>query len=311
MECIKSTKKIPLGRLITINSVQDPENQHAAFLVYLWMMTLLLTGSTSGIGWETLKALLPEFNLVILPVRNLKKGEKMIQKLGGKEKIRLVEMDLSLMKSVKKGCEEILTLTDSIDVLINNAGGMFPARKLTAEGLDLTFATNHLGHFFLTCELLPALKKGDAKIINVSSEAHWIASDPRRDFSLKKASNTTSSYGKVKLFNILFTNELKSRYESNGLYSYSLHPGAVKTAFGSETSGFTKALIRVTQLFFISPKAGAENTIFLAKTPKNKLTNGAYYVRKKVKSPSKFGKNPQLSAELWTYSEEVLKSLGY
>mgnify|MGYP002654905890 CR=1 FL=1 len=311
MECIKSTKKIPLGRLITINSVQDPENQQAAFLVYLWMMTLLLTGSTSGIGWETLKALLPEFNLVILPVRNLKKGEKMIQKLGGKEKIRLVEMDLSLMKSVKKGCEEILTLTDSIDVLINNAGGMFPAGKLTAEGLDLTFATNHLGHFFLTRELLPALKKGDAKIINVSSEAHWIASDPRRDFSLKKASNTTSSYGKVKLFNILFTNELKSRFESNGLYSYSLHPGAVKTAFGSETSGFTKALIRVTQLFFISPKAGAENTIFLAKTPKNKLTNGAYYVRKKVKSPSKFGKNPQLSAELWTYSEEVLKSLGY
>lgn len=235
----------------------------------------------------------------------------MIQKLNGKEKIRLVEMDLSLMDSVKKGSLQILTLTDSIEVLINNAGGMFPAGKNTAEGLDLTFATNHLGHFFLTRELLPALEKGKAKIINVSSEAHWIAPDPRKDFSLKKSSNTTSAYGKVKLYNILFTSALKSKFGGRGITSYALHPGAVKTAFGSETSGLTKAIIRVTQLFFISPKAGAENTIFIAKTPKKNLTNGAYYVRKKVKSPSKFGKNAQLSTDLWTYSEGVLDSLGY
>lgn len=274
-------------------------------------MKIVLTGSTSGIGWETLKALLPEAELVILPVRNPVKAEKMISKLPEKDKIRLVEMDLSLMASVKKGCSEILKLTDSIDVLINNAGGMFPAGKQTEEGLDLTFATNHLGHFLLTRELLPALKKGKAKIINLSSVAHWISSDPSRDFSLKKSSTTTSAYGRVKLYNILFTNEIKSKFESMGISSFSLHPGAVRTAFGSETSVITKAIIRASQLFFISSKAGAQTTIFLAITPKNKLINGAYYVRKKVKTPSRVARNPKISAGLWTYSEEVLKSLGY
>lgn len=274
-------------------------------------MKLVLTGSTSGIGWETLKALLPNTELVILPVRNLGKAEKMISKLPENDKIRLVKMDLSLMASVKKGSSEILKLTDSIDVLINNAGGMFPAGKQTEEGLDLTFSTNHLGHFLLTRELLPALKKGNAKIINVSSEAHWIASDPRKDFSLKKSSNTTSAYGKAKLYNILFTNELKTRFESLGINSFSLHPGAVRTAFGSETSIITKAIIRATQLFFISPKAGAQTTIFLANTPKNKLINGAYFIRKKVKSPSRLARNPKISAGLWSYSEDVLKSLGH
>lgn len=274
-------------------------------------MKLVLTGSTSGIGWETLKDLLPNAELVILPVRNLAKAEKMITKLQGREKIRLVEMDLSSMESVKKASFEILKLTETLDLLINNAGGMFPGGALTKEGLDLTFSTNHLGHFLLTRELLPALKNGKAKIINVSSEAHRIATDPSKDLSLKTSSNTASAYGKVKLYNILFTNEMKIQFESLEISSYALHPGAVRTAFGSETSGITKAIIRVTQLFFISPKAGAATTLFLAKSEKDKLRNGGYYVRKKVKKPSGLSRDPELSSKLWAYSEEVLKSLGY
>lgn len=274
-------------------------------------MNLVLTGSTSGIGWETLKELLPEFELVILPVRNIEKAEKMIAGLPEKEKIRIVSMDLSEMKSVKTGAKEILKLTDKIDVLINNAGGMFPAKKLTSEGLDMTFATNHLGHFLLTQELLPALKKGKAKIINISSEAHRFSGDPNEDFSIKKSLNTGSAYGKVKLYNILFTNELKNRFESDRISAYSLHPGAVRTAFGSETSGIAKVIIRFTQLFFISPKAGAKTTVYLAKTPKENLRNGSYYVRRKPKSPSSFGLSPELSAKLWDYSEEVLSEIKF
>lgn len=274
-------------------------------------MNLVLTGSTSGIGWETLKELLPEFEIVFLPVRNIEKAEKMISKIPGKEKIKLIPMDLSVMKSVYDGALKILQFTDQIDVLINNAGGMFPAGKNTTDGLDMTFATNHLGHFLLTQKLLPALKKGKAKIINVSSEAHRFSGDPNKDLSLKKSSNTGSSYGRVKLYNILFTNELVNRFESYGISSYSLHPGAVRTAFGSETSGLVKGIIRLTQLFFISPKAGAQTTIFLVKTPKEKLRNGGYYVRKKAKTPSSLGKNKTLATNLWSYSEETLKSLGF
>ncbi|HSF53618.1 MAG TPA: SDR family NAD(P)-dependent oxidoreductase [Algoriphagus sp.] len=274
-------------------------------------MNLVLTGSTSGIGWETLKALLPDFDTVLLPVRNMEKAQKRIASLAGKEKIKLIPMDLSEMKSVKTGAKEILKLTDQINVLINNAGGMYPAGKSTSDGLDMTFATNHLGHFLLTKELMPALKKGKAKIINVSSEAHRFSGDPSKDFGLKKSSNTGSAYAKVKLYNILFTKELKTRFESEGISSYSLHPGAVKTAFGSETSGLAKAIIRVTQLFFISPKAGAQTTIFLAKAPKDQLRNGGYYVRKKAKSPSRTALNQHLSSLLWNYSEEILKSKGF
>jgi len=274
-------------------------------------MNLVLTGSTSGIGWETLKVLLPQFDLVILPVRNSEKAQKMIADLSEKEKIRIINMDLSEMNSVKSAAKEILKLSDKIDVLINNAGGMFPAKKLTREGLDMTFATNHLGHFLLTQELMPALKKGKAKIINLSSEAHRFSGDPSADFSLKKSSNTGSAYGRVKLYNILFTNELKNRFESDGISAYSVHPGAVKTAFGSETTSITKGIIRLTQLFFISPKAGAQTTIFLAKTPAGNLRNGSYYVRKKPKSPSSTALNQHLGKELWDYSEEVLGKLKF
>lgn len=274
-------------------------------------MNLVLTGSTSGIGWETLKALLPSFEIVFLPVRNIEKAKKKIAFLSSKEKIKLIPMDLSDMKSVKSGAKEILQFADQIDVLINNAGGMFPSGKTTSDGLDMTFATNHLGHFLLAKELMPALKKGKAKIIHVSSEAHRFGTDPTKDLSLKKSSNTGSAYGRVKLYNILFSNEMKSRFESDGISSYSLHPGAVKTAFGSETTGLLKGFIRLTQLFFISPKSGAETTIFLAKTSKDQLHNGAYYVRKKAKIPSSLGRNKSLSAQLWKYSEDVLKTSGY
>jgi NAD(P)-dependent dehydrogenase (short-subunit alcohol dehydrogenase family) len=273
-------------------------------------MNLVLTGGTSGIGWETLKALLPNFERVFLSVRNRNKAEKMLQSLPKKENIVLIDMDLSNMSEVKRGAKEILEQCEKIDVLINNAGGMYPAGKKTAEGLDLTFATNHLGHFLLTQELLPALIKARGRIINVSSEAHRIPSNPRKDFGLSKSSNTGSAYGKVKLYNILFTNELKNNYESNGISAFSLHPGAVRTAFGSETSLWAKISIELTKLFFISPKSGAQTSIFLATTPLPKLKNGGYYVRKKLQRPSSMAGSKSLGSELWDYSVSILKNLG-
>ncbi len=265
-------------------------------------MNLVLTGSTSGIGWETLLALLPKFDKVFLPVRNLAKAEKLIQHLPHKEKIVLIYLDLSNLASVKAGAAVLLSQVDAIQVLINNAGGMYPAGKRTAEGVDLSFSSNHLGQFLLFQELLPALIKGQAKVIQVSSEAHRIAGPPEQDFSLRKSSSTVSSYAKVKLYNILFTNELITYYASEGLSAYSLHPGAVRTAFGSEASPWAKGLIAFTKLFFISPKAGAATTIFLATTPKENLRNGGYYKNKKLSSPSSLSRDPKLAKVLWELS---------
>jgi NAD(P)-dependent dehydrogenase (short-subunit alcohol dehydrogenase family) len=273
-------------------------------------MNLVLTGSTSGIGWETLLALLPHFDRVFLPVRNQPKAEKLIQSLQGKEKIVLIPMDLSLMAEVKKGAASLLSQCDEIHVLINNAGGMYPGGKRSEEGIDLSFATNHLGHFLLVQELLPALLKGKARIIQVSSEAHRIASHPGKDFSLRKPSNTVAAYAKVKLYNILLTNELKSRYESEGLTAYSLHPGAVRTAFGSEASTWAKGVIAFTKLFFISPKAGAATSIFLATAPEKSLKNGGYYVRQKLNYSSSLAHDEKLSQELWDFSLQELQKHG-
>jgi len=265
-------------------------------------MNLVLTGSTSGIGWETLLALLPQFDRIFLPVRNLAKAEKMIQHLPQKEKIGLIYLDLSNLASVKAGAAVLLSQVDEIQVLINNAGGMYPAGKRTAEGVDLSFSSNHLGQFLLFQELLPALIKGQAKVIQVSSEAHRIASTPEPDFSLRKSSSTVFSYAKVKLYNILFTNEIINNYASEGLSAYSLHPGAVRTAFGSEASPWAKGLIAFTKLFFISPKAGAATTIFLATTPKENLKNGGYYKNKKLSSTSTLARDSKLGKALWEFS---------
>ncbi|MBM3426884.1 MAG: SDR family NAD(P)-dependent oxidoreductase [Bacteroidetes bacterium] len=265
-------------------------------------MNLVLTGSTSGIGWETLLALLPQFDRIILPVRNLPKAEKLIQHLPQKEKIVLLYLDLSNLASVREGAAAIRNQVEAIQVLINNAGGMYPAGKRTEEGVDLSFSSNHLGQFLLFQELLPALINGQAKVIQVSSEAHRIAGPPEQDFSLQKSSSTVGSYAKVKLYNILFTNEIINTYESKGLSAYSLHPGAVRTAFGSEASPWAKGLIAFTKLFFISPKAGAATTVFLATTPKEKLKNGGYYKNKKLSSPSTLSRDPKLAKALWEFS---------
>lgn len=265
-------------------------------------MNLVLTGSTSGIGWETLLALLPQFERVFLPVRNLAKAEKLIQHLPHKEKIVLIYLDLSNLASVREGAADLLSQADAIHVLINNAGGMYPAGKRTTEGVDLSLSSNHLGQFLLFQELLPALIKGQAKVIQVSSEAHRIAAPPAQDFSLRKSFSTVASYAKVKLYNILFTIEIKNKYKSEGISSYSLHPGAVRTAFGSEASPWAKGLIAFTKLFFISPKAGAATTIFLATTPKENLKNGGYYKNKKLSSPSTLSRDPKLAKALWEFS---------
>jgi NAD(P)-dependent dehydrogenase (short-subunit alcohol dehydrogenase family) len=269
-------------------------------------MNLVLTGSTSGIGWEKVKGLYPTVTNLILPVRNLEKAKSLLSKFPDQKKIHLIEMDLADMKSVEKAAKQIASEFPKIDVLINNAGGMFPAGARTKDGLDQSFAVNHLGPFILTKILLPNLLAAKGKVIYVSSEAHRIAKVNKADLGLLRSPNTINAYSNVKLYNILMSRYLVNNYKNQGLTSYSLHPGAVRTAFGSDSGTIGKALIRATQLFFISPKKGAETSIFLANEPSEKLINGAYYVRKKAKSPTSLATDTELGKNLWNFSEEIL-----
>lgn len=269
-------------------------------------MNLVLTGSTSGIGWEKVKGLYPTVTKLILPVRNLEKAKSLLSKLPDQQKIHLVEMDLSDMKSVERAAKQIASEFTKIDVLINNAGGMFPAGLRTKDGLDQSFAVNHLGPFILTKTLLPNLLESKGKVIYVSSEAHRFAKVNKADLSLLRSPNTIHAYSNVKLYNVLMSRYMVNQYKNEGLTSNSLHPGVVRTAFGSDSGTITKALIRATQLFFISPKKGAETSIFLSTEPSEKLINGAYYVRKRAKSPSSIAMDTELGKNLWNFSEEIL-----
>lgn len=269
-------------------------------------MHIVLTGSSSGIGWEKVKALYPLFDQLILPVRNLEKAKGLLSKLPDQSKIHLVEMDLTDMKSVEKAAKQIASKFPKIDVLINNAGGMFPTGIRTKDGLDQSFAVNHLGPFVLTKTLLPNLLATKGKVINLSSEVHRIAKVNKSDLGLHRSPTTIHSYANVKMYNILMSRYLANQYKNQGLSSYSLHPGAVRTAFGSDSGTIAKAIIRATQLFFISPKKGAETSIFLATEPAENLINGAYYVRKKAKSPTTTAMDNELGKNLWSFSEEIL-----
>jgi NAD(P)-dependent dehydrogenase (short-subunit alcohol dehydrogenase family) len=269
-------------------------------------MNLLLTGSTSGIGWEKLKALYPYFDQIILPVRNIEKAKLLLNLLPDQKKIHLIELDLADLKSVEKGARLIAENFPNLDVLINNAGGMFQNGKRTSEGLDQSFVVNHLGPMLLTKTLIPNILAAKGKIIFVSSEAHRFAQVDPSDFVQLRNLSSFQAYSNVKLYNILTSRFLANRYQEQGLTSYSLHPGIVRTAFGSDSSPLLKALIRTTQLFFISPQKGAKTGIFLANTPSSGLKNGGYYVRNKAVISSKTALDRDLGENLWKFSEEIL-----
>jgi NAD(P)-dependent dehydrogenase (short-subunit alcohol dehydrogenase family) len=274
-------------------------------------MIIILTGSTSGIGWETLKGLYPKADQFILPIRNLDKAKALFQQLPDQKKLRMLEMDLEDLSSIQKATELIKAEFPKIDVMINNAGGMFPPLSKTKDGLDKTFQVNHLGHVLLLKNLLPNLIEAKAKVIQVSSMAHHIGTFNLRDLALEKSKSAWLSYGSAKLYNILISNYIANEYEEKGLSGYSLHPGAVKTNFGSGSGPLNQAFIGISKLFFISPKAGAQTSLHLALTPKEQLVNGAYYIKKKPTNRSKIATNKAYATKLWNYSLELLEQMGY
>lgn len=272
-------------------------------------MNILLTGATSGIGWETFKSLWKDGNNMILPVRNMKKALGLLAGYGANERVYLVQMNLADLKSVNEATKEISTKYQSIDIIINNAGGMFPPKKKTVEGLDESFVVNHLGHFLLTKRLLHLLPKDLGKVISVSSKVHQIGKVNPSDIGLNKSTSSFASYATVKLYNILFTKLLRKKYSEQNLQVYALHPGAVNTSFGNSSGSIEKAIIGFSKLFFISPKKGVETTLYLANTPSSKLTNGGYYQRKKLASVSNKANDLNLAEKLWQFSETELKRI--
>lgn len=275
------------------------------------MKNIAITGATSGIGKQALKSLLNDFDQIFLLARNEKKARDIILSFSKKhqEKCHFINIDLTDMASVVKASQIINSKTDSLDILINNAGGIFKQKITTTDGFEMGLSANHLGHFLLTNKLLPLLLKSDvSKVIHVSSEAHRMGNVNFNDLNYEtRPFSSFGSYANVKLYNILFSKSLVEKFGSQGLKSYALHPGVVKTNFGQETSGAFSFLWKLASPFMITAEEGAQTTIFLAKNEINDKHNGSYFKKSKPVLASKSANSKIMRDKLWHKSTELLE----
>lgn len=274
-------------------------------------ITTVITGATSGIGKETALGLAKKGHALYLLVRDVIKGDELVRQLKqqtGNKEIFSVKCDLSDLHSVYTAAEKLKSRLFAVNVLINNAGGMFPERKLTKDGFELTFAVNHLGHFALTIRLMPLLEKGQARIINVSSEAHKLGKPDFDDLNSEKNYSPMRVYGTAKLFNIYFTKSLAEKYRDKGITACALHPGVVNTAFGAGTGGITGFFLSLVRPFMITPEQGAQTSVYLATESGLHTKSGMYFKKKKPAKVSSAADDGSAREKLWHKSEEILRA---
>jgi NAD(P)-dependent dehydrogenase (short-subunit alcohol dehydrogenase family) len=279
------------------------------------MQTALITGANSGIGLATAKALaLEKFELILL-VRSKEKADATLSeilKVAPNTKVDFFFADLIDLVSVKKAAEEIKAKYEKIDRLINNAGYSPVGIYFTKDGYEKSFVANHLGHFVLTLNLIDLLKKSpESRVISVSSAAHALGKVERLFQKNNTKLSDMGAYGDGKLANILFTKGLAKYYKDTSITAYSLHPGVVKSNFGSDMSGLLKVGFALARPFMISVEKGAATSIYLATTDIQDLRfrNGYYFAKSKPASTLNNGITPESIEWFWEKSLEAVKEI--
>ncbi|XP_013773390.1 retinol dehydrogenase 11-like [Limulus polyphemus] len=275
--------------------------------------TVIITGGNTGIGKETAMELARRHARVILACRNQEKAKLAsddIVSLTGNKNVKIMKLDLSSQKSVRKFAEEFKRTNDRLDILINNAA-VFALRErtLTVDGYETTFATNHLGHFLLTNLLLDLLKKSaPSRIINVSSESHRLGTIRFDNLNSERSYVSDIAYSHTKLANILFTRELAKRLARTGVTTYSLHPGLVCTDIFRHYFGVRKFLVNlVISMYGKTALQGAQTTVFLAVKPGIESFSGSYFSDCKVVGTSAKAMDMKIAQKLWEVSEEMTR----
>lgn len=275
------------------------------------LRTTVITGATSGIGKETALALARKDHAIYLLVRNVQKGERLKDEITtktGNKNIFVIKCDLADLQNVREAADELKSKLFAINVLINNAGGIFGEKQMTKDGNEMTFQVNHLGHFLLTMALMPLLEKGQARVINVSSAAHQMGDGNFDDLPWQqKKYSSWKAYGNAKLDNLYFTKALAEKYADKGISSLALHPGIVKTDFWAGTSGLkSKIMYLLASPFMISAEEGAQTTIFLATEPGMDAKSSQYFVKKKLAKSTPLSWNEVNRNKLWDISKKLV-----
>ncbi|KAF9599082.1 hypothetical protein IFM89_033689 [Coptis chinensis] len=285
-------------------------------------LTAIITGGASGIGLETARVLALRGAQVIIAARNLaaaNEAKQLILKDNQSARIDVLKLDLCSMKSIKSFVDNFRALDLPLNILINNAGIMFCPYQLSEDGIEMQFATNHLGHFHLTNLLLDKMKNTaratgiEGRIVNLSSVAHLHTYDDGIRFDKindKKGYSDKKAYGQSKLANILHANELSRRLQEEGanITVNSVHPGLIMTNLMRHSVLLMNVLKVFTVFFWKNVPQGAATTSYVALHPNLKGVTGKYFEDCNETKPSKFATQEVLAKKLWDFSNKLVNS---
>jgi NAD(P)-dependent dehydrogenase (short-subunit alcohol dehydrogenase family) len=272
--------------------------------------SVLVTGGTGGIGKATaigLAALGARVGITGRDQARTEAAAAAIRATPGSPAVDAFAADLSVQAGVRRLAAQVLETYPRLDVLVNNAGGFWAHRHVTADGLERTFALNHLAPFLLTSLLLDRLTaSAPARIITVSSGVHARGRIDFDDLQGERNYSGQRAYSQSKLANVMFTYELGRRLDGTGVTATVLHPGVVRTSFGAEDQAASLAvMIGVARLFMKTPAQGAGTSIYLASSPEVEGITGRYFVNRKPKASSKASYDTAAAARLWQVSADL------
>jgi NAD(P)-dependent dehydrogenase (short-subunit alcohol dehydrogenase family) len=269
----------------------------------------IITGATSGIGRAAALQLIERGVQVVCVGRDARRGEETVRELSRLRAdlpARFFQADLSSIAATKALGVVLREACPRIDILINNAGTLFDKKRISVDGLEMTFALNHLAYFVLTHELLASLRQSShARIVSVSSGAHHGASLDLGDLNYEhEPYGGTRAYRRSKLANVLFTRALAKRLPAT-MTANCLHPGFVASRFGNENGLLWRAVFRSLQVFGISSEQSARALVHLALAAELQGVTGQYFNREKLATPSAAARDDALAEALWTRSAEL------
>ncbi|HEY7250898.1 MAG TPA: SDR family oxidoreductase [Methylomirabilota bacterium] len=272
---------------------------------------VVITGATSGIGRVTAERLAEMGARIVAVARDRVRGEATLARLrerGPGVDHRAHYADLASMAEAKRVAAEIAAAEPRVDVLINNAGALFNTRRVTSEGLEVTFALNHMSYFLMTRGLHERLlAAAPARVVNTASGAHRrVDGLDFDDLQFARGYRGLVAYARSKLCNILYTRELARRLAGTGITANSLHPGFVATRFGDESGGLFAYVVRAAKLVSaISLEKGSDTLVYLASSPEIATISGGYFYERRLAHPTRAAQDDASARRLWEITERL------
>ena len=270
---------------------------------------VLITGATNGIGLAAAEELARRGAQLAIVARSDAKAAEAVERIGGD--VDVLKADLASQASVRALAAEVLERYPRLDVLVNNAGAVFETRQESPDGVELTWALNHVAPFLLTELLLDRLKaSAPARIVTTTSDAHKGAQIPWDDLNAKQSYGTRGfrRYGQSKLANILFTAELARRLEGTGVTANCFHPGTVATGFNRNNGALMRVVMTAIRPFLRKPEKGAETLVWLVDSDEAASENGGYFIDCKRAQPEPPARDMESARRLWDVTEAQLSA---